>query len=354
MPSIPRLVEIQGRPVGEGAPAYIVAEIGINHNGDMDLAARTIAAAARAGVDAVKFQNYQVIDFVRDRSLTHSWTEGGRAITESQVDLFTRCELREDQLSWLQAVCAEQGVSFHSTPTGALGLSELQRLGVPVLKNGSDFLGHLDFIEAMGKTGLPTVLSTGMATLSDIARAAEAFRSTGNTQLILLHCVSSYPAPLESCNLRRIVSMREVFGCPVGFSDHTAGLTAALAATALGACWIEKHFTLDQALPGPDHAFSSDEAEMRALVEGVRGVERALGDGAMGATVTEAGSRRAYRLSCAAARALPAGHSLQRSDLMLLRPGHGISPEHLPLLVGRTLLRALADGELVQLEDLRT
>ncbi|MFM2244505.1 MAG: hypothetical protein RL071_579 [Pseudomonadota bacterium] len=350
----PLRVEIGGRPVGDGAPVYIVAEIGINHNGDMDLAARTIAAAARTGADAVKFQNYLVEDFVRNPALVHRWVENGVEIEEAQVSLFRRCALREERLRWLQRVCTDEGVGFHSTPTGASGLAELVRLGVPVLKNGSDFLGHTSFIEAMGQTGIPTVLSTGMATLADIARAAEAFRSTGNDQLILLHCVSSYPAPLESCNLRRIPAMRDVFGCPVGFSDHTAGPTAALAAVALGACWIEKHFTLDRHLPGPDHAFSSDEAELRSLVQGIRGVELALGDSAVRATLAEAHGRKAYRLSCAAARDLPAGHVLDRSDLMLLRPGDGVAPEHLPLLVGRTLLRPVTDGALIRLEDLRT
>lgn len=345
-------VRIDGRLVGPGAPAYLVAEIGLNHNGDMELARRTIDAAREAGADAVKFQSYRTEDFVSDRTLTYSYTSGGRTVTESQYDMFKRCELDEADLAALAAHCAERGIGFHSTPTSADGVRALVALGVGVLKNGSDYLGHLPLVTAMGESGLPTVLSTGMATVEEIDEAVAAFRATGNAQLILLHCTSQYPTPAADVNLAAMTSLAERYGCLTGFSDHTDGAWAAAAAVARGACWIEKHFTLDRELLGPDHRFSADRAAFGAMVEAVRYVERALGSPAIGPTDGEQASRSAFRLSCVAARALPSGHRLSADDIAFRRPGDGLRPAEQPSLLGRTLVRDLAPGEPIRREDL--
>jgi N,N'-diacetyllegionaminate synthase len=334
-------IRISGRSVGGGAPCYLVAEIGINHNGDVELAKAMIDAAKAAGADAVKFQSYRTEDFVRDRALTYTYTSRGREITEPQYDLFKRCELDSGRLAALKRHCNGVGIGFHSTPTSIDGVRDLVALGVGVLKNGSDYLTHLPLIEAMGATGLPTVLSTGMSTRAEIEAAVRAFRATGNRRLVLLHCTSSYPAPAADLHLRKVPALAAAFGCLVGFSDHSRGPLAAAAAVALGACWIEKHFTLSHDLAGPDQWFSAEPAEFAALAEAVRTVESGLGAAALGPTPAEEEMRRIARLSCVAARPLAAGTRLSRDDIAFRRPGTGFAPARASELIGRSLRRAV-------------
>jgi N,N'-diacetyllegionaminate synthase len=343
--------QVAGRLLGAGHPCFIVAEIGINHNGDMALARRMIEAAAECGADSVKFQNYHTDDFISDRSLTYSYVSQGHQVTEPQYDMFKRCELSRDQLRNLKEHSDHCGVIFHSTPTGEEGINDLVDIGAPLLKNGSDYLVHLPLIRAMARTGLPTVLSTGMATLSEIDAAVRAFREADGAELILLHCTSSYPTPPEDVNLRRISALAGVFGCPVGLSDHTWGTVAAVGAVALGACWIEKHFTLDRSSPGPDHSFSSDPNEFKTLVNAIREIETCLGTSAVRPTPSEATGRLAFRLSCVAARSLPAGGVIAPADVAFRRPGTGLPPAAVNWLVGHTLRRSVETGHVLSPED---
>jgi N,N'-diacetyllegionaminate synthase len=345
-------LRIGSREVGAGAPVFLVAEIGINHNGDMGLARAMIDAAVEAGADAVKFQNYRTEDFVGDRALTYTYVSQGKTITEPQLDLFKRCELTRAALRELKVYCDERGIVFHSTPTSPDGIRDLVEIGAPVLKNGSDYLTHLPMVRAMGATGLPTVLSTGMATLAEIDEAVRAFRQTGNERLILLQCTSSYPTPPEDVHLRKIPALAAAFGCAVGLSDHTVGIVAALGAVVLGACWIEKHFTVDKHLAGPDHRFSADPAELRSLVESVRTLEKCLGNPPIGPTAREAQGRRGFRLSCTAARALSAGTVLGSDDLAFRRPGTGLPPSQAHLLIGRALRHDVEPGHVIELGEL--
>ena len=345
-------IQIGERQIGPDHPAFLVAEIGINHNGDMEFACAMIDAVAEAGADSVKFQNYRTEDFIPDRSLTYEYISQGKAVVESQYDMFKRCELSRDDLVLLSEHCARRGVIFHSTPTGPDGIADLLAAGAPVLKNGSDYLTHLPMIRAMGETGLPTVLSTGMATLSEIDEAVRTFRATGNDGLILLHCTSSYPTPEQDVNLRRIPTLAAAFGCTVGFSDHTWGILGAVGAVIMGACWVEKHFTLDKTLPGPDQRFSSDPAEFKSLVEAVRSIEAMQGQPAIRPTASETRGRRDFRLSCVAADALPSGHALTEADIAFRRPGSGVPPAQAYLLLGRRLNHALARGAVITLNNL--
>jgi len=324
---------------------FIVAEVGINHNGDMGLARESIIAAAEAGADSVKFQNYKTEDFVTDRNLHFEYQSQGKTIKEPQYDMFKRCELTRDQLSYLKEQCDLAGVLFQSTPTSIEGIADLQAIGCQILKNGSDYLTNLRLVRAMGETGLKTILSTGMATLSEIDDAVRAFRETGNESLMLLHCTSSYPTPAEDVNLARISTLREAFNVEVGFSDHTNGTTAAVGATILGARWIEKHFTLSKDLPGPDHWFSMDALELRQLVASVRAAEKMLGTSAVGPTPSESLGRRDFRLSCVAARDIPKGEFVKSSDIAFQRPGDGIAPIHEGMLVGLKLIREMKKGQ---------
>lgn len=345
------VIRIGDRVVGENQPCLMVAEVGINHNGDMGLAHQSIDAAADVGADAVKFQNYLTDDFLSDRSLTYEYLSQGKIVVEPQYDMFKRCELTSTQLRELREHCENRQVIFFSTPTSEYGIRELVEIGVPLLKNGSDYLMHLPLIRAMARTGLPTVISTGMAEAADIEDAVKAFRGAGGRDLALLHCTSSYPTAPEDVHLRKISILTERFDCPVGFSDHTDGAIAALGAVALGACLIEKHFTLDRNLPGPDHRFSSDPAQYRALVNWVRAMEKSLGSAELKPAASEMVSRREYRLSCVSARDLSLGHALTTADIAFRRPGTGIAPKDVGRLITRELARDVPKGHVFSPED---
>jgi N,N'-diacetyllegionaminate synthase len=347
-----RNIQIGRRKVGAGNAALVAAEIGINHNGDMGLAKEMILAAAEAGADGVKFQNYRTEDFISDERLTYEYVSQGRTVVESQYAMFKRCELTRDQLFELRDYCEQAKVIFFSTPTSEEGLADLVASGSQLVKNGSDYLTHLPLIRAMARSGLVTVLSTGMATDEEITDAVAAFRGAGGRDLILLHCTSSYPTPDRDVNLRRVPALGERFDVPAGFSDHTWGDAAALGAVALGACFVEKHFTLDKGLAGPDHRFSSDPAELKALVAGIRRMEAQLGDSLIGPTPSEAKGRRDYRLSCALRMPLPAGHILCEGDIVFRRPGHGMPPKFHDALMGRTLKHDLPGGHTLEECDL--
>jgi N,N'-diacetyllegionaminate synthase len=346
-----RVLRIGKRLVGEAQPCFLAAEVGINHNGDMDLAHRSIDAAVEAGADAVKFQNYHTEDFLSDRTLTHEYVSQGKTVVESQFDMFKRCELAPEKLRELHEHCNQRSVIFFSTPTSETGIQELIEIGVPLLKNGSDYLVNLPLIRAMARTGLPAVISTGMATLDDVKDAVEAFRGAGGKDLILLHCTSSYPTPPEDVHLRKIGAFSAAFDCAVGLSDHTEGNVAAIGSVALGACMIEKHFTLDKNLPGPDHRFSADPMEFRTLVESVRSMEKSLGSAELKPSASEQLGRSDYRLSCVAARELPAGRCLVASDIAFRRPGFGFPPKQLDTLIARELVRTVPPGHVFLPED---
>lgn len=337
--------------VGEGYPCFIAAEIGINHNGDMNLAHRLIDLAAEAGADAVKFQNYRTEDFLSDRSLTYEYVSQGERVVESQYDMFKRYELSPEVLIELREHCDRRKLVFFSTPTSDEGVSELVRAGAALIKNGSDYLVNLPLIRSMARSGLPTVLSAGMATLAEIDDAVNAFRQAGGKDLILLHCTSLYPTPAEDVHLRKIPALAAAFGCPVGLSDHTFGVIAAAGSVALGACFIEKHFTLDKNLPGPDHRFSVDPAELKSLVEAVRIMEKNLGESAIGPTPAEMRGRREFRLSCVAVRDLPENHRLSEADIAFRRPSTGLPPQALEWIIGRRLGRTVQSGKVLEPGD---
>lgn len=341
-----KLIQVGEKYIGVGQPCFIAAEVGINHNGDMELAKKMIDEAVDAGADAVKFQNYVTEDFLSDRALTYTYKSQGKEVTEPQFDMFKRCELSVLQLKELRQHCETRGVVFFSTPTGDDGIRDLELAGAPLLKNGSDYLTHIPLIRSMARSGLPTILSTGMATLEEVVDAVMAFKEAGGTELLILHCTSSYPTPVNQVNLRRIPTLAATFGHPVGFSDHSWGTTAALGAVALGACFIEKHFTLDKNLPGPDHRFSADPEEFRDLVGRIRAFEQNLGDAFIRHTSSEIENHVSFRLSCVAARDLPAGHVIELGDIAFRRPGSGMAPKNAEFIVNRRTRAPIARGSI--------
>lgn len=330
---------------------FIVAEIGINHNGDMNLAKKMILAAKESGADAVKFQNYKTEDFILEKTVDYTYFSKGKEVTEKQFNMFKRYELSFNQLKELKNYCDDIDITFFSTPTGKQGVDELIQLGVSVIKNGSDFLQNLPFIEELAKTGIPIVISTGMATLAQIDEAVRAFESAGGKDLTILQCVSLYPTPLEEVNLLKIPALKKAFGYPVGFSDHTEGSVAAIGAVTLGATFIEKHFTLSHDLEGPDHRFSSTPEEFKSYVDSIRKIEIALGKEKLTPTIRDQANSLHFQLSCVAKEGLNEDHVLTDNDIAFSRPGDGLPPKMKPFLIGKKLSNAKQAGTKFSFED---
>lgn len=330
---------------------FIVAEIGINHNRDMNLAKKMILAAKESGADAVKFQNYKTEDFILDKTVEYTYLSKGKEVTEKQFNMFKRYELSFDQLKELKNYCDDIDITFFSTPTGKQGVNELIQLGVSLIKNGSDFLQNLPFIEELAKTGIPLVISTGMATLAQIDEAVRRFESAGGKDLTILQCVSQYPTPLEEVNLLKIPALKKAFGYPVGFSDHTEGSVAAIGAVTLGATFIEKHFTLSHDLEGPDHRFSSTPEEFKSYVDSIRKIQIALGREKLTPTITDHANSVHFQLSCVAKEGLNGDHVLTDNDIAFSRPGDGFPPKMKPFLIGKKLSSAKKAGSKFSFED---
>ncbi|MBN1640933.1 MAG: N-acetylneuraminate synthase [Anaerolineae bacterium] len=347
-----RTIEFGGHKVGPGCPVFIIAEIGVNHNGDVGLAQRSIAAAARAGASAVKFQTFIADQVISPLAPKADYQKRRTEAVESQLDMVRRLELSADAHRSLVACCKEHGILFLSTPFDTQSVELLSGLGVSAFKIGSGEITNLPFLEYVACKGKPVILSTGMSHLSEVDEAVRAIRATGNDQIVLLQCVSNYPADPTDANLRAMRTMSDAFGVPVGFSDHTLGTQVALAAVALGACVLEKHFTLDRTLSGPDHAASLEPPEFAVMVRDVRTVESALGDGRKEPAASEANTASVARRSLVAAVDIPAGARITEELVAARRPGTGLPPGARPYVVGRTARQDIPAHALITLEML--
>ena len=328
--------EIAGRPVGGGAPCYVIAEAGANHNGDLGIARELIDVAADAGADAAKFQVYSGASLYSTKTPRFSYLEG---VSDKEThEVLEDAALPREWLPELASHCAARGITFFATPFDEAAVAELLEVGVPAMKIASFELVDLGLIRTTAAAGVPLLLSTGMATYGEIEDALDAAIEGGARDIALLRCASLYPAPAEIMNLRSMATMRQAFGVPVGLSDHTSGIAVPCGAAALGMDVLEKHFTLSRDMPGPDHPFAIEPAELRALVAGVRDVEAALGNGRLEGP-SDAEAQEMYHLarrSIVAATDIPAGTVVTAEHLTVKRPGFGIAPKHLDLLVGRT------------------
>lgn len=341
-------IEIAGRKVGDGRPVFIIAEAGVNHNGEIALARRMVEAAAEAGAEAVKFQTFRAEGLVSREARLAPYQ---RAVGEkSQLALLKELELDERAHRELMSLARESGIIFLSTAFDRASADLLARLGVPAYKVGSGELTDLPLLSHIGGQGKPVLLSTGMANLEEVREAVAALRAPGCQQIALLHCTSSYPAPLEQCNLRALATLRREFDLPVGYSDHTLGWEAAVAAVALGACIVEKHFTLDRNLPGPDHFFSLEPNDLGEFVRTLRQVEASLGDGVKRLQPSEEEVARVARKSIVAACAIPGGAKIRGEMLAIKRPAGGMRPGELGAVIGRTAKRDIAADELIRPE----
>jgi len=338
---------------------YFIAEAGVNHNGSVDIARRMVDVAADAGCDAIKFQLFQAQQVVSGKVSRAPYQGDG-----SQESLLEGLELSRDQMVSLAEHAAGAGLGFVCSPFDIDSAKFLTDLGVPFLKVSSGEITNLRFLRNLGKLGVPIVLSTGTATLGEVETAVgmilEGLASAPSCRggdapfegrLALLHCVTAYPAPIEQTNLRAMQKLAAVFPYPVGYSDHTVGPETAIAAVAMGARIIEKHFTLDNAMEGPDHAASASPEELAQLVASIRLIESALGNGQKRPAACELENIGVVRRRVCAARDIPAGTVLADSDLLCLRAGEGVPAEQLSLAVGRTVRRNVAFREPITWED---
>jgi N-acetylneuraminate synthase len=316
------------------------------------MAFRLVDAAAEAGADVVKFQTFkaeEVVSPVAPKADYQVQTTGG---AESQLEMVKKLELSDDAFRQIQRRCVEKGIVFLSTPFDKGSADLLEEMGVEAFKIGSGELTNLPFLAYLARKGKPLILSTGMSNLDEVVASVEALRAAGNKDLVLLHCVSNYPAAPASVNLRAMKTLEERFDVPVGYSDHTQGIAISLAAVALGACVIEKHFTLDCNLPGPDHRASIEPHELAEMVRGIRMVQTAIGDGIKRPVSEEMSTAAVARRSLVAAADLPAGTVLTADHIAIRRPGSGLPPSMYSQVVGRRLLAELGAGNLFTMEML--
>jgi sialic acid synthase SpsE len=333
----PARVFIGGRAVGAGERTFVVAEAGVNHDGRLAKALQLVDAAADAGADAVKFQIFRAADLATATAPTAEYQRSDGP--SSQRELLARLELSDADFERVAACCAVRGIQFLATPFGAADVERLMALNAPAIKLASTDLNNAPLLRRAAETGLPLIVSTGASTEAEIRRCVCDLRLWDAAErLILLHCISRYPAPLAAANLRAIGSLRNAFGLPCGLSDHTLSTAIGGWAVALGACVLEKHFTLDKSAAGPDHAMSLDPGELREYVANVRAAEQALGDGVIGMTDLEAEVRAVARKSIVAVAALRKGTILSAQMLTLKRPAGGIEPDQLETLIGRRLI----------------
>lgn len=335
------------RLVGPGHPTFVIAEAGVNHNGDVETALRMIDAAAQAGADAVKFQMFRADDLASADAPSAPYQLATTGL-RSQREMLRSLELGPDDLARLWRRCEERGIVFLATPFGVREVQELVKLGAPAVKLASTDLTNVPLVDAAVATGLPLILSTGAATADEIrVTVGRLGRAGAADRLILLHCVSCYPTPLERLNLAAIASLHREFGVPCGLSDHTTELRTGGWAVAAGACVVEKHFTLDQAAIGPDHAMSLNPEELARYVAEIRMAERTLGHGRLGMNAAELPVRDAARRSVAAARPIAAGTILSDEHICLKRPGTGIDPGDAAKLLGRRARRDIPADALI-------
>lgn len=313
---------------------YIIAEAGVNHNGRLDLAYKLCDAAKQAGADAVKFQTWITEDIITQNVEQAEYQKKNNGNDESQFDMLKKLELSFDDFSKIKEHCDNIGITFMSTADEKMSLDFLVSLGVPCLKVGSGDIGNISYLRYVGSKGLPVILSTGMSSLSDVDISIRALKEGGATDITLLHCTTNYPCPKEDVNLLAMLTLRDAFHLPVGYSDHTEGIEVATAAAALGATVIEKHFTLDKNMEGPDHIASTEPDEFKKMVESIRNVEKCLGNGLKVPTVSEKEISKVVLKRIVAARPIKKGTIFSDSDLAIKRNDSGLPARFWDIVIG--------------------
>ncbi len=332
-------------------PVLIIAEAGVNHNGDLDLAKRLVDAAADAGADLVKFQTYCADRLVTRQARKANYQGEAKVNSETQLQMLSRLELSASMHEELTAHCASRNIGFFSTAFDIESVDFLMTLGINHFKIPSGEITNLPYLRHIGQFRKHVIVSTGMATLGDIEAAIEVLEKAGTPRslITILHCTTEYPTPMEEVNLLAMKSIQAAFGVAIGYSDHTAGIEVSIAAAALGATVIEKHFTLDKNLPGPDHKASLEPDELKAMVLAIRNIGLALGDGIKRLTPSEALNKPVARKSLVAKKAIKAGEVLSVDNITTKRPGTGVSPMNWDVAIGSKASKDFDTDELIEL-----
>lgn len=330
----------------------IIAEAGVNHNGKIDLAKKLVDVAVECGADAIKFQTFKAYETSGEFAEKAQYQKENMEGEENQYEMIKKLELPFESFREIQNYCIKKEITFISTPDGSESLEFLTSINVPFIKIGSTEVTNLSFLKEVGRKGKPIILSTGMSNLGEVEAAIEAIYSTGNTNVKLMHCTTDYPTRLEDVNLNAMVTMREAFKVSVGLSDHTLTNEAAVAATALGAQFIEKHITLDRSLEGPDHKASMPPEEFKMYVKSIRNCEKLLGDGIKRASEREKNIMKDVRRSIVAVRNMNSGTVITEKDIAFKRPSSGISPQFLEIVIGREIKRNLKKDEPITWKDI--
>lgn len=346
-------VKIGNRWLGEGEPCFIIAEAGVNHNGDVNLAKKLIEVAREAGADAVKFQTFKTEEVVTPGAEKAEYQKETTNSEESQFAMIKKLELSDSDFEEISKYTQRQGILFLSSPFDNGSVDLLEELGVPAFKVGSGEITDFPLLQYIARKHKPVILSTGMSTIGEVAAALKVIRGEGTEEIILLHCVSSYPAKIADMNLRAMATLEETFKLPVGLSDHTLGITVPIAAVALGACAIEKHFTLDKSLPGPDHKASLEPEELKEMVAAIRDVAQALGDGVKRLTKDEEKTKKVARRSIVAKVDIAKGTVIAAEMLAIRRPGTGIEPGNLGMVIGKTAKKNIKSDEMITFSEVQ-
>lgn len=337
-------IEINGRHIGPGYPTYMVAELSANHNQDFDQAVRLIQAAKEAGADAIKLQTYTA-DTLTISSDEAYFRVGGGTLWDGRTlyDLYSEAFTPWEWHPQLKKVANDLGLDLFSTPFDATAVDFLEEMDVPAYKIASFEIIDLPLIRQIAQSGKPIIMSTGMATLAEIDEAVQTIRAAGKSQLALLKCTSAYPAPPEDMNLRTIPHLAQAFHVPVGLSDHTLGISVPVAAVSLGACILEKHFTLSRDIPGPDSAFSLEPQEFKTMTQAVHTAEKALGEVCYTVTEHETASRT-FRRSLFVVKKMKVGEKFTLENVRSIRPGQGLHPRYLDEIIGRRASQDIRPG----------
>jgi N,N'-diacetyllegionaminate synthase len=340
-------IKIGNKWAGDEEPCFIIAEAGVNHNGKLELAKKLVDAAGNAGADAVKFQTYKAEKLVtKDADATMYQVKNMRE-KKSQLDMLDNLALEYKEFIVLKKYCDRKGILFLSTPHSFDAIDFLEEL-VPVYKFGSGDLTNIPSLKYAAKKEKPMILGTGMSTLEEVRHAVDAIKSEGNDQIVVLHCTTNYPCPLEEVNLQAMKIMKNELKCLVGYSDHTLGNIVPIAAVAMGACMIEKHFTLNRELPGPDHRASLEPNELKEMIQVIRETEKAMGNGIKKPTKSEDQIKKSIRKSIVAKVNIPKGTIITREMMEIKRPGMGISPDQIDKIIGGKARDNIKKDELIR------
>lgn len=329
---------------------YIIAEAGINHNGDLARALKMVEIAAKAGADAIKFQTFKAENVISESAPKAEYQKRTTGTTESQLEMAKKLELRFDDFRRLKTACREQGIHFFSTAFDAECIDFLVELGTDTIKIPSGELTNLPYLRKIGGLGKKIILSTGMANLGEVEQTIDTLvgEGTNRNDITLLHCSTDYPTLMTDVNLSAMLTLQQAFKLPVGYSDHSLGIEVPIAAVAMGASIIEKHFTLDKGLPGPDHSASLSPEELTRMVQAIRNIELAMGDGIKKAASGEEKNKAIARRSIVAAQPIKKGEMFSSKNITAKRPGTGISPMRWDEIIGKTAMKDFAKDSLIE------